>query len=197
MTDFAIATEDALSEAVAETLLHQAGGHRVTQCLRRNGFGYLKSKVRVFNQMAHTVIPVLLVTDLDRWACPPELIADWLPGGADPRLLFRVAVRETEAWLLSDRSGFAEFLGIPVANIPEHPDHLTDPKAELLKLVRKSKRRDLKQDILPARGVSFPVGLGYNDRLIQFVHQRWDSHRAAKVSASLARAVARVAGFKA
>lgn len=195
MTDFAVATEDALSEAVAETLLQQTGGHRVTKCLRRNGFGYLKSKVSVFNQVAHTVMPVLLVTDLDRWRCPPELIADWLPGGSDPRLLFRVAVRETESWLLSDRWAFAEFLGIPAVTVPERPDDLVDPKAALLKLVRKSKRRDLKQDILPARGVSFPVGLGYNDRLIQFVRERWDSQRAAQVSASLARTVARVARF--
>lgn len=195
MTDFAVATEDALSEAVAETLLRQSGGHVVHTRLRRNGFGYLKSKIGVFNQMAQTVMPVLLVTDLDQWRCPPELIADWLPGGSDPRLLFRVAVRETESWLLSDRWAFAEFLGLPTVTVPERPDDLMDPKAALLKLVRKSKRRDLKQDILPARGVSFPVGLGYNDRLIHFVRERWDSQRAAQVSASLARTVARVTRF--
>ena len=100
MTEFAIATEDALSEAVAETLLRQTGGHVVQRRIRRNGFGYLKSKIGAFNQMARTVMPVMLVTDLDQWNCPAELIADWLPGGADPRLLFRVAVRETESWLL-------------------------------------------------------------------------------------------------
>ena len=42
MTVFAVATEDALSEAVAETLLQQVGGHVVHQRLRRGGFGYLK-----------------------------------------------------------------------------------------------------------------------------------------------------------
>ncbi len=195
MTDFALATEDALSEAVAETMLRQSGGHVVHTRLRRNGFGYLKSKIGALNQMAHTVMPVLLVTDLDQWRCPPALIADWLPGGPDPCLLFRVAVRETESWLLADRWAFAEFLCLPTVMVPERPDELMDPKAALLKLVRKSKRRDLKQDILPARGVSFPVGLGYNDRLIHFVRERWDSQKAAQVSASLARTVARVARF--
>lgn len=195
MTDFAVATEDALSEAVAETLLRQTGGHVVQRRIRRNGYGYLKTRIGAFNQMAKTVMPVLLVTDLDRWTCPPELIADWLPSGSDPRLLFRVAVRETESWLLADRHAFAEFLGIPTVVVPERPDDLVDPKAALLKLVRKAKRRDLKQDILPARGVSFPVGLGYNDRLIRFVREGWDSRRAAQVSVSLARAVAPVARF--
>lgn len=195
MTGFAVATEDLLSEALAETLLHQVGGHTVHSRLRQNGFGYLKRQIRAFNSMAATVLPVLLVTDLDRLACAPMLIANWLPDGRDARLLFRVAVRETESWLLADRSAFAEFLGIPIANLPDRPDDLTDPKATLLRLVRKSTRRDLKQDILPAPGVSFPVGLGYNDQLSRFVRERWDSRRAAQSSPSLARAVARVAGF--
>jgi hypothetical protein len=123
------------------------------------------------------------------------LIANWLPGGKDVRLLFRVAVRETESWLLADRYAFAELLGISVANVPDRPDDLNNPKATLLDLVRKSKRRDLKKDILPAPGVSFPVGLGYNDQLSRFVRERWDSRKAAQSSPSLARAVARVAAF--
>jgi len=195
VTDFAVATEDALSEAVAEALLRQIGGHVVQQRLRRGGYGYLKSRIGAFNQMAQTIMPVLLVTDLDQCNCPPELITRWLPDGCAPRLLFRVAVRETESWLLSDRGAFAEFLGVPVASVPAQPDDLTDPKAALLKLVRKSKHRDLKQDILPARGISSPVGLGYNDRLVHFVHEQWDSHRAAHVSPSLARAVICIARF--
>jgi hypothetical protein len=74
-------------------------------------------------------------------------------------------------------------------------DALPDPKSALLNLVRKSKHRELRQDILPARGVSFPVGLGYNQRLIEFVRDHWDSPRAVAVSASLARAVTRIAQF--
>jgi hypothetical protein len=101
----------------------------------------------------------------------------------------------TESWLLSDRGAFAAFIGLPVATVPVQPDELADPKAALLKLVRKSKHRDLKQDILPARGISSPVGLGYNDRLVHFVREQWDSQRAAQVSPSLARAVTCIARF--
>ena len=195
MIGFAVATEDALSEAVAETLLGQIAGHSVHRRLRQNGFGYLKRQIGAFNQMAKAVMPVLLVTDLDRLDCAPSLIASWLPGGPDAHLLFRVAVRETESWLLADRDAVAEFLGIPIARMPNRPDDLSNPKATLLDLVRKSKSRELKQDILPAPGVSFPVGLGYNDRLTRFVRERWDSRRAAQSSPSLARTVARVAQF--
>ena len=111
MTDFAIATEDALSEAVAETLLHQAGGHRVTQCLRRNGFGYLKSKVRVFNQMAHTVMRVLLVTD--PFGASPSNLAQKLlePGRVEgvagvnlPMLLRAITYREKGMEILLTRA---------------------------------------------------------------------------------------------
>lgn len=160
MTTFAIATEDELSEACAETLLGQVGDHHVGQRLRRNGAGYLKRKARDFNQVARNVMPVLLITDLDRAACAPGLIAAWLPDGADRRLLFRVAVREVEAWLLADRPAFAGFLGLPVDRLPASPDELPDPKATVLGLVRRSGRRRLKQEILPAPGVSSPVGLG-------------------------------------
>ena len=90
MTDFAVATEDALSEAVAITLLRQVGGHAVHTCLRQAGYGYLKGRIASFNQIARNVRPVLLITDLDRWSCPPGLIADWLPAGPSPRLLFKI-----------------------------------------------------------------------------------------------------------
>jgi hypothetical protein len=195
MTDFVIATEDALSEALAESLLHGIGGHSVARTLRRNGFGYLKRQIQKFDQIAAKVMPVLLVTDLDRATCAPGLIASWLPRGPNARLLFRVAVRETESWLLADRAGFADFLGISPSHLPERPDELPDPKQSLLKLVRKSRRRSLKQEILPAPGVSAPVGLGYNEALSQFARDDWDYRQAARASPSLARTVARLERF--
>lgn len=197
MTEFAVATEDALSEAVAEILLLQIGNYSVVKRLRKSGFGYLKERISDFNRMAAKVMPVLLVTDLDRGECAAELVNSWLPGGPNANLLFRVAIRETESWVLADRSGFAEFLGVSIAKIPDRPDDLPDPKRALLDLVRTSRRRDLRADMLPTPGISFPVGLGYNERLTGFVRRQWDCRRAAEVSPSLARAVRRVADFDA
>jgi hypothetical protein len=192
MTRFAIATEDALSEAVAETLLAQAGIGEVHARIRRSGFGYLKSRIKELNCMADRVMPVLLLTDLDRYQCPPGMIAEWLPAGRAHRLLFRIAVRETESWLLADHSALARFIGISTAAIPARPDELPDPKAKLLKLVRQSSNRALRRDVLPTKGSTSPLGLGYNDQFCRFVRTDWSSERAAESSASLRKTVSRI-----
>jgi len=105
-------------------------------------------------------MPVLLITDLDGKHCPPEMIVDWLPVPRSPRLLFRIAVRETESWVLADRTAFSRFIGVSVVAMPTAPDELPDPKAALLKLVRKSSKRELKRDILPPRGPLHRSGSG-------------------------------------
>lgn len=195
MTVFAIATEDALSEAVAESLLLQAGVTDIHSRIRKEGFGYLRSRITELNRMAEKVMPVLLVADLDQKHCPPEMIADWLHSPCSTSLLFRIAVRETESWVLADRTAFARFACVSTAILPTAPDELTDPKAELLKLIRKSSNRELKQDILPSRGSTSPIGLGYNSRLCRFVRSDWISDRAANHSPSLMRALSRVQEF--
>jgi hypothetical protein len=192
MTTFAIATEDALSEAVAERLLVQAGVANIHARIRKEGFGYLRRRIRDLNRMAERVMPVLLITDLDHKHCPPEMIAEWLPVPHSARLLLRIAVRETESWVLADRKAFARFAGVSVATLPTAPDEIMDPKAALLKLVRKSSNRELKQDILPPRRSTSPIGLGYNSRLCSFVRSDWRSDRAANHSPSLLRALSRV-----
>ena len=102
-------------------------------------------------------------------------------------MLFRVAVRETEAWLLADRQGFAQFSGVPLHRIPENPEMLADPQMSLLNLVKKYGKRTVKADILPERGSAARVGLVYNQALCSFVQESWSPDRAAKVAGSLNR----------
>ncbi|MCB2262786.1 MAG: DUF4276 family protein [Candidatus Thiosymbion ectosymbiont of Robbea hypermnestra] len=192
MTGVVIATEDALSEVVAETLLYQAGRCDIRARVGKKGFGYLKKRVADLDRLAENGVPVLLLTDLDRRRCPLEMIAGWLPRPRSARLLFRVAVRETESWVLADRAAFARFVGIPAVAVPTAPDELSDPKAAVLRLVRQSSKRELRRDILPQKGASSPVGLGYNSQLCHFVRSAWSSNRAVKHSPSLSRAVRRV-----
>jgi len=48
-----LAVEDVLSEVVARKLIEQTQKkYRVVQCLRKGGFGYLKSKINTFNKAA-------------------------------------------------------------------------------------------------------------------------------------------------
>jgi len=191
--DIAIATEDELSETLIETLLHHSGRPvQIAQRFRQHGFGYLKSRMDVFNQMARWR-PVLVLTDLDQGACAPQLRKDWLRHQSPaPNLLFRVAVREVEAWLLADGEAFARFLGIDPSRVPALPEALPDPKQALLGLVRKSRQRDLKRDILPTPGARTVQGLGYNEQLCRFVRDHWRVDRAIPHSPSLNRAWQRI-----
>jgi hypothetical protein len=186
--DIFLAVEDALSEAVAEKLLLSAGVEfQIKQCFRKHGFGYLKSNLGKFSAIAENT-PLLLMTDLDREDCAPGLIRRWLGKNKPPKgLLFRVAVRETEAWLLADADGFAAFSGVPVAKIPHEVESLPDPKSTLIDLVRRFGKRSLKADIVPEPGVCAQVGLAYNQALCPFVRESWSPERAERAANSLAR----------
>lgn len=196
--DIVIATEDALSEQLVESLLCQSGrGYNICNRLRRAGSGYLKSSVAKFNQMAEQIpIPVLLLIDLDQSPCLVELKHKWLPAAQSLNLLFRVAVREAESWVLADRSAFAGFLGIGEARVPLDPDILPDPKQSLLELVSHSRKRSLRQEILPAPNSTSPVGLGYNENLCRFVAHQWSVERAIANSPSLFRTWLRICEFE-
>jgi len=191
-----IATEDALSEAVVEKILNHAPVEfNVVWKQRKQGFGYLKKKIRTFNTIAYTY-PVFLLTDLDHRLCASELKESWLSVPQNPGFLFRVAVREVESWLLADRLAVSRFLNISFSACPHSPDDIIDPKQVLLSLAKKSKRREIKQDMLPAKGSLSPVGLGYNARLFDFVWNYWDVDRAVVRSDSLNRAWKRVCALK-
>jgi len=186
MSDVALATEDELSEAVCERLVEDAGLTVVLR-LRKDGFGYLRANMAKWCDLAQRGPAVLLVTDLDRADCAPRLMTDWLGSRPRPeRLLFRVAVREVEAWLLADAVGMATLLGSR-ARVTARPEALLDPKAELLRLARRAPRA-VRDDLLADRGAISYQGLGYNHRLCAFVRTTWDPDRASRRSQSLASA---------
>uniref|UniRef100_UPI0040576846 hypothetical protein n=1 Tax=Candidatus Electronema sp. TaxID=2698783 RepID=UPI0040576846 len=194
MIRICLATEDALSEAAAEKLLTASGRSiEIEQRLRKDGYGYLKTNFPKFNQVAANVMPVFLLTDLDKANCVVDFIADWRKClDLSERLLFRVAVREVEAWLLADRRAFANWLGISADLVPAEPERLDDPKRALLRLVDRSKKRELKAMILPGKTSRSPVGLGYNTELTRYVRDCWNPQTAAASAPSLARALKKI-----
>ena len=194
--DIMIATEDELSEQVIESMLAQSGQNfNVHTRLRKQGFGYLKSKISDLNKIAER-IAVVLLTDLDRSNCIVELKQEWLPVTQNRNLLFRIAVREVESWILADRSAFARFLKINEEKVPKHPDKLSYPKRTLLKLVRLSPTRGLREDVLPKPGSTSVVGFGYNTILRDFVARHWSPQRATVCSPSLNRTWSRICKFR-
>lgn len=186
MTPIAIATEDELSEAVALRLVAEIHvPHEITHLLRKNGFGYLRSRMGNWCQMAQHRV-VLVVTDLDQGHCVVELCQQWQ---ADqpmaPHLVLRVAVREVESWVLADHLAMRELIG-PRGVLPPKPDELPDPKLALLHLA-KGAPRAVRNDLFRDVGGQPRQGLGYNARLVEWVRTRWNPELAAERSPSLAR----------
>ena len=191
-----LAVEDRLSEAVIRTLLaHTKRNYAVGTAYGRGGFGYLRRTVRGWNSGA-VGVPFVLLTDLDRWTCPQALIDDWLPVPKHHNLLFRVAVREVESWLLADSTNPANFLAAPAKLISGDVDGLADPKAELIALARRSRRRDIRDRLVPKLGSTAKVGPDYNACLIGFVTSHWRVDAAEDRSPSLARTLNRLRTFR-
>lgn len=182
--------EDALSGFVLRKLLSVNSRLCLDKSYDKHGFGDIKKNISGYGAAAkHS--PFLILTDLDTYPCPPALIEDWGIVKQQHNLIFRIAVRTVESWLLADRSGFASYAGISPALIPLNTDNIPDPKQRLILLIKKSHKRDIKEDILP-RYKGDKIGPDYNGRLAHFVQNFWDISRARLNSRSLDKAIRRI-----
>ena len=101
--EWVLVVEDVPGEAVLRRLFAElAPAWTVTLVDDCGGFGRMRARLPGYRNASH-VYPHLLLTDLDAYACPSALMADWGVQSEPPRFLFRVAVREIEAWLMGDR----------------------------------------------------------------------------------------------
>lgn len=191
-----LAVEDELSEAVLRRILDQSGrAYSVGTCYRKGGYGYLRKLIRGFNNAAKGT-PFVVLTDLDEAECPSRLIQDWLGIPKHENLLFRIAVREVEAWVLADRAAFARFIGVRLNLVPDEPDQIHNTKEALISVVRNSRRKDLREDIVPPVGSTRTQGPNYNGRLTTFVESYWDVVRACESSPSLRRTLETLSTFE-
>jgi len=191
-----LAVEDALSEAVLRQMLKRCGQmYAVGTVYSRGGYGYLKKTIRGWNAAARGT-PFLLVTDLDSAACPSALIEEWLSVPKHDNLLFRIAVHEVEAWLLADSKGLATYLAVKPGLVPKRPEALPDPKRSLVELASVSKRKQIREDIVPRRGSTAQQGPGYNNCLSEFDQSTWDVELAANNAKSLRRTLDRLSTFR-
>jgi len=194
-----LAVEDALSEAVLRRCLDEfQPKFEIIQCLRQDGFGYLKKNIAKFTQIAKQY-SILVLIDLDNSPCAVEKVKTWLAEKPQhPNFIFRVAVREVEAWLLADAENLGNFLGISSqVFVGQNPDTLPNPKEHLIQTVHdKCRKRRLRESIVPAPGATSKVGPDYNGVLIQFVESHWKPLSAQEVSESFRRTYQRLQDFK-
>ena len=188
-----VAVEDVLSEVVVRKLIEMIRPDlAITVVMRKSGRGYLQSRARDLNRTARSV-PVFIVADLDRpTPCPADLIEQWLSSPPAPRLLFRIAVMEIESWILADRDLFADFLAVPAHRIPPNTDEIAQPKEFIVSLARRSRRKDIRRDLVPPPGATSAVGPGFNARVGSFVTGTWNVESAAMASPSLRRSIGRL-----
>jgi len=190
-----LAIEDELSEAVLRRLLDYVNrDYHVGTAYGRTGYGYLRKTIQGWNAGARS-IPFILLTDLDEYPCPPALIQEWLNVPIHPNLIFRVAVREVESWLLADAANIARFLSISRQSIPIRCDDIRDPKRTLVDLARRSRSSEVRDGVVPGPHSTASQGPDYNGVLIRFVKEFWDVDRAGQASPSLEGAINRLRLF--
>jgi hypothetical protein len=182
-----LAVEDELSEWVARRALAlRSRRFAVGPVFGRAGLGYLKKQVGAFNNAAKGC-PFLLLTDLDRYTCPPELIGEWLRAPRHRHFLLRVAVREVESWLLGDASRLGKFLRLRSPLSVPDPESLADPKQTLLGAAMKCPSRLMREALVwrdEQSGRLFQ-GPDYNGTLARFVNGQWDVATASRRCRSL------------
>ncbi len=179
-------------EAVARRLVAFCN-HKFGICYGKAGFGAIQRTVVGFNARARAANPILALVDwMDvRAECPARWVAAWVPNRS-PKLLLRAVIPELESWLLADRSGMAAFLGVSEALLPRNPEQLVNPKEALVNLARRSRRRFVREALIPQAGSRHVVGPGYTLALEQFVAQHWNPATAAEQSASLRKCLQRL-----
>ena len=193
--EIVLVVEDELSDVVMRKVIAACGDRlAVGRSVITRGSGKMRSGLPKYRS-ASRVLPHLVVTDLDRYACAPALLADWGAVDLPESILFRVAVRETEAWLLAVRDGIARMLGIVSGKISQQPELETDPKRALVNIARRCRIRKLWEELVPAAGSTNQVGPAFNARMSQFVRDSWDIGRASASAPSLARTIERLTEF--
>jgi hypothetical protein len=192
-----IVFEDELSDAVMRRLLAHSGRPFVVHnSILARGNSKIRRDIAKY-MTACKYVPHIVLTDLDQYPCPPALLESWGVANQPRELLFRVAVREIEAWLLADINGLSTFLGVSRNKFPARPEAETDPKQTLLNIVRRSKKRRMASEILPSPGSKAAQGPLYNDHLCGFVASSWNVEAASVNAPSLARTIARISDFMA
>jgi hypothetical protein len=186
--------EDLLSEFVMKKIVEKTGRYLITNSYPGGGFGYIKKNINGFNE-ASVATPFFVLTDLDHAICAQLLKKEWLNREPHPNLIFRIAVREVEAWLMADIEGFSRFSGRNLSSIiPTNTELISNPKEFLINIIRDSRFRSIKEDIIPKDAYA-SIGPNYNQQLSTFVNNYWDINNAMKHSDSLRRTIVRLTNF--
>jgi hypothetical protein len=182
---FTAAVEGIVDEAAVRRLLRECNLECAAVHVTR-GKSKLDRRIGAYNQAAkHANWVVLRDLDLDA-ECPPTLARSILPVSSEG-MIFCIATRSLEAWLIADVVNLSRYFHISENLIPKDPNSLSNPKQTLSLITQRSRLRAIREDMTPI-GRS-RVGPGYTTRLIEFIMTEWRPSEAALRSDSLFRAL--------
>ena len=92
------------------------------------------------------------------------------------------------------RLGSGNLLSVRMLQV--NPICWLNPKEFLLSLARRSKKKAVREALVPAQGATLSVGNQYDTLLSEFVQDHWNLERAATASPSLKRTLDRLAQGK-
>lgn len=188
---FNLLVEGYVDEALAQKLVSHCG-HQSGSTFGIKGWTYIQSKAKSFDQACFGQGLLTLVDLMDtKLLCPSLVVSEWVPD-RNPLHIFRVVLREVESWILADRESIAEYLAVPVAKIPLLPEALDDPKRSLINLARTSRRKTVREALVPADGTSASEGPLYSSEIIKYIAEKWDPERASEQAPSLAKSIYRL-----
>jgi hypothetical protein len=188
MVHATLVVEDILQEAAVHRVLASEGiPVSIYRTIGLQGAGFIDANAaRLVRASAHGRF--IVIRDLDRHHCPPELLRQMFGGSPPQGLLFVVPVREVESWIMADAPSFRRFFSLN--KVDDSPEMLDDPKEYLVSLARNSRRRAVREGVVP-KGTAKVGGL-YNSILLDFIHNHWRVDRARQRSPSLQRFVDRL-----
>jgi hypothetical protein len=188
MVHATLVVEDILQEAAVHRVLASEGiPVSIYRTIGLHGAGFIDMNVaRLVRASAHG--RYIVIRDLDRHHCPPELLRQMFGGRLPDGLLFVVPVREVESWIMADAPSFCRFFSLN--KVDDSPESLDDPKEYLVSLARNSRKRAVRDGVAP-RGTA-KVGDLYNSILLDFIHNHWRVDRARRRSPSLQRFIERL-----
>lgn len=184
------AVEGIVDEAVLRRICREVE-MQVGAVYGRSGKSHLRQKINGYNQAASHNWWVVLVDLNNEAECAPQLKAAWVSQPSE-QLIFRVAVRSVEAWLLADRDSIAKFLAVPLQRVPTDPEGLPNPKQTIIELAKGSRKREILDDIVPRPAGGRSEGAAYASRMIEFAENYWRPDIAAQASDSLQRCIKRL-----
>lgn len=154
-----------------------------------NGCRNLDSRIANYRR-AKIGMPWVVFRDADG-KCPVELrrrLEDNQP--FEMTFQLRVVVNEIESWLMGDMESFSCYFDVPIQLLSHQPESLEDPKAELLKICKKSRKSEVRQGVTASfRDSNLRAGPEYVRYLNDFAASKWRPEIAALQCPSLERAI--------